>query len=71
MKKETKIKKDFLTHLLMFEEGELQDHEVITLFQEMIDSGIVWKLQGSYGRMASDLIRAGHCYFDQKAVKNV
>ena len=32
------------------------------MFQEMIDDGSVWKLQGSYGRMATALIEDGHCH---------
>lgn len=47
--------------LLRFEEGELDNDEVLTLFQQLIDSGLAWQLQGSYGRVARDLILAGKC----------
>ena len=32
------------------------------LWQSLIDSGVVWKLQGFYGRTAQSLIEAGHCH---------
>jgi len=47
--------------LLRFEEGELDNDEIIELFQMLIDDGLAWKLQGSYGRIARDLILAGKC----------
>ena len=47
--------------LLRFEEGELDNDEIIELFQMLIDDGLAWKLQGSYGRIARDLILAGEC----------
>ena len=47
--------------IIAFENGELSEQEVIDLFQELIDTGIVWSLQGSYGRVAAKLIDAGLC----------
>jgi hypothetical protein len=31
-------------------------------FQYLIDQGLVWKLQGTYGRRACQLIDAGYCH---------
>ena len=45
--------------IIAWEQGELSDDEVIAFFQELVDTGIVWKLQGHYGRMATRLLRAG------------
>lgn len=47
--------------IIAFEQGELDDEAAILLFQDMIDDGTVWALQGSYGRMAMALIRQGLC----------
>ena len=47
--------------LIAFENGELNTEEVAAFFQPMIDSGLVWTLQGFYGRTARDLIEAGLC----------
>lgn len=47
--------------IIAFEEGTLDDEGVIELFQDLIDDGTVWSLQGSYGRMAKHLIDAGFC----------
>jgi hypothetical protein len=52
---------DRVDFIIAYESGELSDQEVITGFQEMINDGTVWSLQGSYGRMAKDLLDAGYC----------
>lgn len=45
--------------LIAFEHGELDELGVIELFQELVNSGLAWELQGSYGRAAKRLIEAG------------
>ena len=47
--------------IMAFESGELDEEGVLELFQELIDSGLAWQLQGSYGRIAQNLIEAGYC----------
>ena len=37
----------------------LNEKETIKLWQHGVNTGIVWKLQGWYGRNASSLIQAG------------
>jgi len=45
-----------------YEAGLLDDDQIVEGFQHLIDSGIVWSLQGRYGRTAAGLIEAGHCH---------
>jgi len=48
--------------IIAYEQGDLDDTESIELFQHLIDNGMVWSLQGHYGRTATRLIEAGHCH---------
>jgi hypothetical protein len=52
---------DFIDKIIAYESGELDEDEIIELFQGLIDSGLAWQLQGSYGRTAHALIQAGYC----------
>jgi hypothetical protein len=45
--------------IIDYENGELEEDEVIELFQELVNSGLCWDLQGHYGRTATSLIKAG------------
>ena len=57
---------DHLDEIIAYEQGELSEDATITLFQALIDNGIAWQLQGSYGRTAKALIEAGHCTLPNK-----
>ena len=50
---------DVVGKIMSFEEGELDNEEVFALFQFLLDSGMIYNLQGSYQRMAEDLLLAG------------
>lgn len=52
---------DLLNRIIAFEQDELDDDQTIELFQDLIDSDVVWTLQGAYGRSAARLIDAGIC----------
>jgi len=67
--KKTKVYPDTLERMLLLEDGLLDVEDTIELFQELIDSGLAWKLQGFYGRAASDLINQGHCTMNRKALE--
>lgn len=42
-----------------YEDGLLSDAAIIEGFQKLLDAGVVWHLQGHYGRTARALIDAG------------
>lgn len=52
---------DLCEKIIAYESGELNEEEIIELFQYLIDTGKAWTLQGSYGRMAMHLINLGVC----------
>lgn len=52
---------DQLDKMIAWEQGDLDDDETVELFQELIDSGMAWQLQGCYGRTAAWLIENGLC----------
>ena len=50
---------DTVGKIIEYESGEMDDDAIIEFFQELVDSGLAWQLQGSYGRTAQSLIEAG------------
>lgn len=48
--------------LIAYENGEMDEMETAEFFQDGIDRGWVWALQGSYGRMAMALLEAGQIH---------
>jgi len=50
-----------INQVIAYEQGELDEEGIIDLFQELINSGLAWEMQGSYGRTAKALINAGYC----------
>jgi hypothetical protein len=50
---------DVVDEIIRYEAGELEMDEVIALFDHLVQTGMAWELQGSYGRTAEDMINAG------------
>ena len=47
--------------ILDYEQGNMDWDRLVVFFQNLIDEGLAWTLQGHYGRMATSLIREGYC----------
>ena len=50
---------NLISKIIEYEDGMLDDEQVIELFQDLVNNGMAWTLQGSYGRMAAYLIEEG------------
>jgi len=48
-----------INQIIAYENGELTEDEIVTLFQKLVNTGQAWTLQGHYGRTATALIEAG------------
>ena len=55
--------------IIQYENGEFGHDQTIELYQHLVDSGLAWRLQGSYGRTAEALIHAGFITSRSKAVE--
>ena len=53
---------DNLDDMIAWEQGELANWDEIKLFQRLINNGMAWKLQGCYGRHATELLEQGICH---------
>jgi len=60
-KKKKESKMNFTQEIIDYENGDMDFDRMVDLFQRMINDGIVWKLQGSYGRTANILVQDGYC----------
>ena len=55
------MNEELTERIVSYEQGKLDANQIVSLFQELIDSGIAWNLQGHYGRTAYALIEAELC----------
>jgi rubrerythrin len=53
---------DLVNQIMKYEDGGMDQDEIVEFFQGLIDSGTIHHLQGSYGRVAEQLIRQGLCH---------
>lgn len=45
--------------MMAFEDGTINRGDMIKLFQNLVDTGLAWRLQGFYGRTAQAMIESG------------
>ena len=50
-----------INDIIDYENGDMDWDRIVDFFQTLINSGMCWKLQGHYGRTASQLIMDGYC----------
>ena len=53
---------DRVDKIIDYESGAMSDDDMVSFFQELINDGSAWTLQGHYGRTAKALIEAGLCH---------
>ena len=55
----TTTPRDIVQELMAYETGELEEYEILNLFQYLVDSRLTYTLRGHYGCTAQRLIDAG------------
>lgn len=48
-----------ISAIIAYESGELEPDKVVELFQYLLDTGMIWHLQGHYQRNAASLLEQG------------
>lgn len=48
-----------LDRIIAYEDGSLDHDETLALFQDLVSTGLAWRLQGHYGRTAEYLLVEG------------
>ena len=62
---------DEIGAIIAYESGDLRGNKVLQLFSHLIKNGKAWSLQGSYGRMAQNLIERGYISDKGEILKTV
>jgi len=52
--------KDTVNKIVAYENGEMDEEEIVEFFQELLDDNLIHSLQGSYQRTAMLLLELGH-----------
>lgn len=53
---------DLVNKVMDWEDGRMDEDEETQFFQELVNSGMAWQLQGMYGRRANQLIQEGKVF---------
>ena len=62
---------DVVAKIMQYESGEMSNSEVLEFFAELMKTGLVNELQGSYGRAARRFVDAGYLDMKGKILKEV
>ena len=60
-----------VNNIIDYESGELSAEETLNLFSELVKNGMIWTLQGHYGRVATHFIEAGYLNKDGNILKGI
>lgn len=60
------MERNVIDEIIEYEEDGMDEAAEIDMFQKTINSGLAWKMQGSYGRRAMELIEAGKCMLGEE-----
>jgi len=56
---------NLVEQIVKYENGSMDEKEMVAFFQGLIDTGLAWSFQGHYGRTAVALIEEGYCTYTQ------
>lgn len=60
---------NLIEKMIRYEQDNLDRDEIVQLFQELLDTGMIFKLQGHYQRTANRLMQVGLITMPQGEVK--
>ena len=58
---------NFLDRIMQYEDGRMEWDEIISFFQDLMDTGFILNLQGHYQRTAQTLIQTGEIVVRENA----
>ena len=50
---------NFIDRIIQYEDGQMEWDEIVSFFQDLMDTGFILNLQGHYQRTAQTLIQTG------------
>lgn len=56
---------NLMSQILDYEAGILEEDEMVEMFQDLYETGLLWQLQGHYQRTFQDLVVSGAIYVPQ------
>lgn len=59
LKRKVRAKRNIVNDILAYEGGEMSEANMKKMFQNLVNTGQVWRLQGRYGRTAMAMLEAG------------